>query len=97
MSRPLTLPESLCAFIRSLPTPPSVTQPDRHDAWPPSDNTDADMTEAITPAISPEWRAARDAYIGHIMTCHQCVTKGLRHPRHCPDGETLRHIMDNTP
>ena len=36
---------------------------------------------------SPEWIAARDLYIGHLMTCRDCYAPG---GRYCATGADLR-------
>ena len=36
---------------------------------------------------SPEWIAARDQYIGHLMTCRDCYAPG---GRYCATGADLR-------
>ncbi|HCK3134977.1 TPA: hypothetical protein NZJ50_004616 [Salmonella enterica subsp. enterica serovar Ruiru] len=43
------------------------------------------------------WLAARDAYMGHVMTCPHCVTHGPKIPHHCPAGAELRRQYDSTP
>ncbi|MBH3409862.1 hypothetical protein [Pseudomonas putida] len=43
---------------------------------------------------TPEWRQARDQYIGHVMTCRGCYAPG---GRHCLIGAELRTAYDNTP
>jgi hypothetical protein len=45
-------------------------------------------------SATPEWRQARDQYIGHVMTCQGCYAPGNRH---CLVGTELRAIYDNTP
>ncbi len=61
-----------------------------------------ELIEALTPAndpdqpqhtihtaatASPEWIAARDQYIGHLMTCRDCYAPG---GRYCATGADLR-------
>lgn len=94
MPRPVTLPDSLCAFIRSLDKPPALTLPARSTTEPEADNA-SDTPPAYPPP--PAWVAARDAYIRHVMTCGHCVTSGLRTPRHCATGERLRRELDAEP
>lgn len=43
---------------------------------------------------TPEWRAARDQYLSHVMTCCACHAPTNRH---CPVGAELRATYDNTP
>lgn len=43
---------------------------------------------------TPEWRAARDQYLSHVMTCRACYAPT---GRHCPTGAELRAIYDATP
>lgn len=97
MQHPFTLPEALCAFIRSLPTPPTITLPTHSDTWP---NPDHPGDTTVAPPVYPPptaWLAARDAYIGHVMTCPLCVTHGPKVPRLCPEGVILRLRYDSTP
>lgn len=96
MPRPVTLPDSLCAFIRSLDKPPVLTLPARSTTEPEADNA-SDTTAPPAYPPSPAWVAARDAYIRHVMTCGHCVTSGLRTPRHCATGERLRRELDAQP
>lgn len=96
MPRPVTLPDSLCAFIRSLDKPPVVTAPARNATEPETDNA-SDTTAPPAYPAPPAWIAARDAYISHVMACKQCVTSGLRIPRHCATGERLRRELDAQP
>ncbi|EEI9430786.1 hypothetical protein RDB90_003386 [Salmonella enterica] len=96
MPRPVTLPDSLCAFIRSLDKPPAVTIPARNATGPETDNA-SDTTSPPAYPPPPAWMAARDAYISHVMACKQCVTSGLRIPRHCATGERLRRELDAQP
>ncbi|MBL5922029.1 hypothetical protein I7V28_13090 [Lelliottia amnigena] len=97
MTRPITLPGSLCEFIRSRPTLAAVTPPAHGNTWPESDDR-GDAT-AAPPSFPPPraWLAARDAYISHVMTCPLCVTSGPKVPRHCPEGVRLRERYDSTP
>ncbi|EHG4042825.1 hypothetical protein J4486_001165 [Salmonella enterica] len=96
MPRPVTLPDSLCAFIRSLDKPPVVTIPARNATGPETDNA-SDTTPPPAHPPPPAWMAARDAYISHVMACKQCVTSGLLIPRHCATGERLRRELDAQP
>ncbi|ECI8027348.1 hypothetical protein E2G82_24765 [Salmonella enterica subsp. enterica serovar Ramatgan] len=96
MPRPVTLPDSLCAFIHSLDKPPVLTPPARSTTEPEADNTSDTTTPPAYPP-NPAWVAARDAYIRHVMTCGHCVTSGLRTPRHCATGERLRRELDTQP
>lgn len=96
MPRPVTLPDSLCAFIRSLDKPPVFTLPARCTTEPETDNA-SDTTAPPAYPPPPAWVAARDAYISHVMACKQCVTSGLRIPRHCATGELLRRELDAQP
>lgn len=43
---------------------------------------------------TPEWRAARDQYISHAMTCRGCHAPT---GRYCPTGAELRATYDSTP
>ncbi len=43
---------------------------------------------------TPEWRAARDQYISHVMTCCACHAPT---GRHCPTGAELRASYDAIP
>lgn len=43
---------------------------------------------------TPEWRAARDHYLAHIMTCQACHAPTSRH---CPTGADLRDTYNATP
>ncbi|WP_260465880.1 hypothetical protein [Stutzerimonas xanthomarina] len=43
---------------------------------------------------TPEWRAARDQYISHVMTCCACHAPTSCY---CPTGAELRAIYDTTP
>lgn len=43
---------------------------------------------------TPEWRAARDQYLNHVMTCCACHAPTSRH---CPVGAELRATYDTTP
>ncbi len=43
---------------------------------------------------TPEWRAARDQYLSHVMTCCACHAPTSRH---CPVGAELRATYDTTP
>lgn len=49
---------------------------------------------ASRPQPSPEWLAARNQYIDHLMTCRACHAPTSRH---CATGQTLREQYDNTP
>lgn len=46
------------------------------------------------PQPSPEWLAARNQYIDHLMACRACHAPTSRH---CATGQTLRQQYDNTP
>jgi hypothetical protein len=97
MTRPLMLPDEVCAFIRSLPAPPAVTPPAHGGTWPePDDHGDTTMGPQAYPP-PPAWLSARDAYISHVMACPLCVTSGPKVPRHCPEGATLRQRYVSTP
>jgi hypothetical protein len=54
------------------------------------------MTTPYTTAAvaTPEWRIARDAYIGHRMTCPVCRSPA---GHHCPAGLQLRQQYNQTP
>lgn len=97
MTRPLTLPDALCAFIRSLSAPPALTPPTHGDAWPEPDDHGGTTTGPQPYPPPPAWLAARDAYISHVMACPLCVTSGPKVPRHCPEGVRLRQQYDSTP
>lgn len=43
---------------------------------------------------TPEWRAARDQYLSHVMTCRACYAPT---GRYCQTGAELRAIYDATP
>lgn len=43
---------------------------------------------------TPEWRAARDQYLSHVITCCACHAPTSRY---CPTGAELRATYDNTP
>lgn len=43
---------------------------------------------------TPEWRAARDQYLSHVMTCRTCHAPT---GRYCPTGAELRATYDATP
>ena len=45
-------------------------------------------------AATPEWRQARDQYLGHIMVCRSCYAPT---GRHCKAGAHLRASYDGTP
>ncbi|ELP5720434.1 hypothetical protein QTU96_002766 [Enterobacter asburiae] len=97
MTRPLMLPDAVCAFIRSLPAPPAVTHPAHDGTWPEAgDHVDTTTGPQAYPP-PPAWLAARDAYISHVMACPLCVTSGPKIPRHCPEGAALRQQYDSTP
>lgn len=49
-------------------------------------------TNAAT--ATPEWRQARDQYLGHIMVCRSCYAPT---GRHCTAGADLRASYDRTP
>lgn len=49
-------------------------------------------TNAAT--ASPEWRQARDQYLGHIMVCRSCYAPTARY---CLAGVALRASYDGTP
>ncbi|MEH5788045.1 hypothetical protein [Citrobacter braakii] len=97
MTRPLMLPDAMCAFIRSLPAPPAVTHPAHDGTWLEAcDHIDTTTGPQAYPP-PPAWLAARDAYISHVMACPLCVTSGPKVPRHCPEGTALRQQYDSTP
>lgn len=52
----------------------------------------AHLTAATLPAT---WRAARDAYLAHVMACPHCRAHLLHNPTHCPQGLTLRQAYDS--
>lgn len=43
---------------------------------------------------TPEWLAARDQYLSHVMTCSACHAPT---GRYCPAGAELRATYDATP
>jgi hypothetical protein len=43
---------------------------------------------------TPEWRAARDQYLSHVMTCRACHAPT---GRYCQTGAELRAIYNATP
>ncbi|WP_080178690.1 hypothetical protein [Salmonella enterica] len=99
MHKLFSLPDALCEFIRALPAPdlPETPQP---ETWPEDNTTSTDnngqtLADMCTPPAA--WRAARDAYISHVMTCPHCVTHGPMTPRHCPAGAELRRQYDAAP
>lgn len=44
--------------------------------------------------VTPEWRATRDRYLSHVMTCCACHAPTRRY---CPTGAELRATYDTTP
>ncbi|EAC0556679.1 hypothetical protein D7N47_17605 [Salmonella enterica subsp. enterica] len=92
-----TLPTSLTAFIQSLDAPPRPDDTRQPVTWqePGTENTTSTGPHPYPPSVT--WLAARDAYMGHVMTCPHCVTHGPRIPRHCPAGAELRRQYDATP
>ncbi|WP_080190486.1 hypothetical protein [Salmonella enterica] len=97
MQRSFTLPDTFCAFIRSLEAPAPETPPAPTDIWP---EPAAPAGWQPLPPLYPQpaaWLAARDAFIGHIMACRVCVTHCAKTPRYCPEGERLHKIYDATP
>ena len=67
------------------PPAPEQASPSRH--------TPAARQTAITRPAT--WRAARDAYLGHVMACPNCRAHLLHNPTHCPPGLTLRQAYDS--
>ncbi|MBN3967246.1 hypothetical protein IMW75_18450 [Pseudomonas gregormendelii] len=80
-------PHLAAELIRShgwrLPPPEPEPGP-RQDQPPPSSATGFSVT----------WRAARDAYLGHLVRCPACIAHRLRNPIHCETGSALRCTYD---
>lgn len=49
---------------------------------------------ASATTATPEWRHARDQYLGHILVCRSCYAPT---GRHCAAGTGLRATYDSTP
>lgn len=47
------------------------------------------------PSACATWRAARDAYLGHLVGCRRCIAHRLRNPSHCETGAALRRTYDD--
>lgn len=58
----------------------------------PAQSPASTYTNAAT--ASPEWRQARDQYLGHIMVCRSCYAPTARY---CLAGIALRASYDGTP
>lgn len=88
-----TPPKALNDFVLSLSTLPPAVPITPPPPWP--DET-AGMTQPARTHYppSPAWLAARDAYINHVMTCHNCVTGCVPVSRHCAEGAALRARYD---
>ncbi|EAO3497322.1 hypothetical protein E3N42_04405 [Salmonella enterica] len=56
MPRPVTLPDSLCAFIRSLDKPPVFTLPARSTTEPETDNASDTTAPPAYPPPRHGWR-----------------------------------------
>lgn len=92
MARPLQLvghyPKKA---VQKVPTLAShATQP------PAADEHDGEPQHPILTAVTatPEWIAARDAFINHLMACRAChAPLG----RYCSDGAERRHAYNSIP
>lgn len=54
----------------------------------------APPTLPSAPSFSATWCAARDAYLGHLMACPDCIAHRLRNPVHCEAGAALRRTYE---
>ncbi len=95
MQHSFTPPEALNAFIRSLTTPNATPQPEPASSWPEIDRIQSDTASTSSYPPSPEWLAARDAYINHVMICPDCVTASVKVPRYCAHGKQLSQRYDD--
>lgn len=71
----------LLAATTDPPPPPAQPEEPQH------------VVLSATTAL-PEWRHARDCYIGHLMTCRACHAPT---GRYCPAGANLRTVYNSTP
>lgn len=80
-------PHLAAELIRSsgwTPPPPAEPGP-RKEPIPPTE----------PPSFSTTWRAARDAYLSHRISCPVCIANRLSNPMYCETGEALRRAYDN--